>query len=173
MSVTQRELQTSNMASGTAVENHIASRPRLKNVEFEDVVVDAAYAQLLRHHTSTPDELAEAVAFSQELFTMRQLGILLAHMGPRLPLAAEDVHVERKNRGGVLRADIRFSLHVRWTSGRLCISRPHLPDTLAMAAIGRPLRDVLDHPYIPENLVIASIDERDRQWIILPGTMAA
>ena len=103
---------------------------------------------------------------------MRQLGILLAHMGPRLPIMAEDVHVERKNQGRVLRAEIRFSLNVRWITGKLCISRPHLPDTVVAAAIGRPMTDILDHPYIPANLIIASMEEHNGRWVAVPETNA-
>jgi hypothetical protein len=171
VTVTMRHLQGSNMSTGVVTVAQVASRPRLRNVEYEDVTVDAAYAQLLRHHTSTPDELAEAVAFSQENFSFRQLRILLSHMGPRLPILAENVHVERKNRGAVLRAEIRFSLDVRWTSGRLIVSHASLPETMAAASTGRPLIDILDSPYLPSGLVVGSVDERNGCWVFTPATV--
>lgn len=156
------------MTGSVVVETMVASRPRLRNVEYEDVRVDAAYACLLRHHTSTQDELAEAVGFSQETFSMRQLGALLSHMGPRLPIMAQDVHIERKDRGRVLRAEIRFDLDTRWVSGRLSVSQSVLPHTVATAAIGRPLTDILDSPYLPAHLVVASVDDVNGCWVFTP-----
>jgi hypothetical protein len=150
-------------------ENHVASRPRLKNVEFEDVTVDAVYAQLLRHHTSTPEELAAAVAFSQEQFSTRQLEILFSHMGPRLPIMVEDLYVERRKRGSVLRADMRFGQGIRWVSGTLHIPRRILPDTMIGMVAGRPLRDVLDHPYIPVDLCAVDVDEEGGDLLLSAG----
>ena len=143
------------------------------NAGHEDVVIDAAYAQLLRHHTSTPEEMADVVAFSQETFTTRQLGILFANMGPRLPLLVPDMRIERKRQGGLLRADLRFDLHVRWSSGRLKVSQSMIPHTLATAMTGRPMRAVLDHPYVPDDLVVASVGERDGTWVFVAGLPAA
>lgn len=144
------------MASGLIVEMH------------GEVRLDAGLATMLRHHTSTPEEFDAAVRFCQDPFSPQQLEILLAHMGPRLPISVEDVHVERKNYGKVLRCDMQFRAGLRWTSGRIVMSKSHLPDTLAAVITGRPLSDVIDHPYIPRGLVIREVEEQNGQWIIIP-----
>ena len=155
------------MTGATGYEAHVAGRSRIPGAEFEDVEVDAALAQLLRHHTATPDEFSAALAFTQEEFTTRQLDILVSSMGPRLRLRADDVYLERRNAGRRLRASIRFSLHVRWMRGVLLVARPLLPDTLATALTGRPLRSVLDHPYLPD-VTVAAVSDHQEGWAIHP-----
>lgn len=166
--ITARHLQSSNLAGGLATERHLVDlRPRLRQQPPGETVVDAMLAQLLRHHTATREEFVSAIEFCQEQFSMRQLDVLLSHMGPRTPLMADDVHVERKNRGLVLRATIVLQQGVRWTSGRLCLAQNSIPDTAAAALQGRSLRSILDHPYMPD-LEIGAVEELDGRLVILP-----
>lgn len=152
-----RAIQSSNLAPGLVTET------------LGDIRIDGALAQMLRHHTSTGDEFDDAVRFCQEPFTQSQLDLLLKRMGPGLPIAVDTVHVERKNRSKVLRCDMRLSLHIRWTSGRVLVSTCHLPETMAIAAVGRPLADVVSHPYLPVGLVVGSVEEQYGMWVLQPS----
>jgi hypothetical protein len=132
-----------------------------------DVTVDAVLAAILRHHTGDAAEFAAALEFCRSPATMRQLAILFAHMGDRLPIIADDIVIERRNKGKVLRCEVRLDLHTRWVSGRLRISGDSVPETLTMAVYGRPLRTIVDHPYIPEDLNVLDIERRET-WHIVP-----
>lgn len=152
---------------GTIVTNPVQT-PGARIAEIHgDLVVDAGLAAMLRHHTGNADEFAAALEFCRAPASMRQLGILFAHMGDRLPILAEDVNIERARTGTVLRCDIRFDLHTRWALGRLEIGAGRFPDTMVSASYGRPLRAVLDHPYVPYDLDVLDVEATDK-WVFIP-----
>lgn len=131
-----------------------------------DVRIDGALAAMLRHHTATADEFGDAVAFCREPFTQAQLGLLLKRMGPGLPIAAHTVHVECRRRARILKCDMRITEHIRWNSGCITLHNDQMPGIIASAAVGRPLRDILEHPYIPEGLVITNIEDEMGLWTL-------
>jgi hypothetical protein len=134
--------------------------------EHDGVLVDVALATMLRHHTETPDEFRDALAFFGHPATRIQMDVLLRHIGRRLPLAVDEVVVERRASGRILRCEMRFDLHTRWVNGELRLPLDRAPMTMMSACFGRPLRSILDHPYVPD-LLVMDMDAEDR-WIIHP-----
>lgn len=134
--------------------------------EHDGILVDKALATMLRHHTGTPDEFRDALAFFGDPATRIQMDVLFRHMGPGLPLAVQDVVVERRAGGRILRCEMRFDLHTRWINGQLRLAADRAPMTMMSVCFGRPLRSIFDHPYVPD-LLVDDMDV-DEGWIIHP-----
>lgn len=137
-----------------------ANAPRFAE-DHDGILVDPGLAQILRHHTSTPEEFSDALRFCLDPATVRQFDVLFRNMGRRLPVNVHNFTIERRASGRILRCDIRFDLHVRWVNGRLRLAADRLPLTTISACYGKPLRSLLDHPYVPD-LEVADIEIEDQ-----------
>lgn len=135
-----------------------------------DVRLDIALDGLIRHHTSDADEYADAVAFCREPFQKKQLDILFRRMGGGIPLKISYIKVDRKQGDTILRAYMRLTDGVTWQSGRLIMDSALLPETLATALPGRPLSDIIVHPYLPADLTVGKVEKEKTgpRWVVKP-----
>lgn len=136
-----------------------------------DLRLDSILATMLRHHTGSVEEFDDAVEFCRSPFETRQLEILFRHMGAGLPLQTRYIKVDRKRGDTELRAYIHLSPDVMWNSGQFFVSGAILPETLALALVGRQLSDLLTHDYLPDGLIIGRIvrENGGNRWVVRPA----
>lgn len=75
--------------------------------------------------------------------------------------AGDQIHFNN----GKLVHSVALSDRVRWKSDRITLLDP-LPDTISAAIIGRPLKEVVDHPLIPEDAEILQAKTKGGKTII-------
>lgn len=151
----------------TAMKNVQRTRVTGPAVAMEDGgMLDPVLFAVIHHHADSKDDRLDLIEFVRTGVTgIDQLRVLLKHLGNRRPLLMDAFSTgttagRLPGRGGakLRNATCTMSLdhgRVCWGQGRLTVNRMKLPETVLSNLDGRPLGDVVDHPYLPGDLVIA------------------
>ena len=89
-------------------------------------------------------------------------------MGDRTPLLMSSIATTRTSAPGPASITCRMSLHdgqYTWDGLRVNCNRRHrMPDQMLAALGGRMLGDLIEHPYLPTDLEIGSVEPRNDGW---------
>lgn len=131
--------------------------------------IDVMLSTMIRHHVTTDEEFADVLEFMTMPCDMKHFGILVRHIGRKLPLAVNYLNIERQHENNTLRGYMHFGPELYWGRGQLIIGT-RLPEAVLMALEGRLMTEVIDHPYIPRTLRIASMrpEKGSNRWIARP-----
>lgn len=150
----------------TAMKDVQRTRVAGPSVAMEDGgLLDPVLFAIVRHHADSEEDRVDLVEFMRTgVVGVAQLRILLRHLGNRRPLLMDGFSTSTTagrlpgRSGAKLRnATCTMSLdngRASWAQGRLTVNRLKLPETVLSNLDGRPLGDVVDHPYLPGDLVI-------------------
>lgn len=122
---------------------------------------------LIRHHSETPEDVDELVSFCRHQgFHIRHLEILLKRFGRRIPLMATRVSTTTWSGERMLRCTdlIMQAGGLRWHGGLLMSEGHPIPESVANAVRGRTLGEVIEHPYMPQGLVIDAFEQDGDRW---------
>lgn len=132
-------------------------------------VVDPFLMALVRHHSATPDDEAELLSFLRTNgFRLRHLEILLKRFGNRIPLLASRLDVTTWEGDRMLRctnlATTKGNLH--WSQAMLRCDHHPIPESIAPSMRHRRLGEVVEHPYMPPDLVIGTFEQVGARWTV-------
>jgi len=151
-------------------ETHDGSRQWVGRTPVErvgDLVVDRLIMQMIRHHSNDARDRADLLDYvlADGMLCMERFGILLRHVGPRLPFAAAEMKILRPA-GRTLLCNIDFGPETGlwWRDGTLWQAFGQMPDTLVVQMPGRALRDLVTHPYLPTDISIATFTSSGERW---------
>lgn len=134
----------------------------------DGVLVDPFLMCVIRHHADTEEERADMLRMCcGQSVSKDQLAVLLKYMGNGQPLLMQSIGSTSKKGNKVF--SCRLSMrdgNLHWDGDRLSVRLQKLPETVMSAMVGRPLKDVIAHPYYPQDLEIASVKERDQGWML-------
>lgn len=140
-------------------------------------LVNRVAMAIVRHHADDPADRMDVVEMMRTGTSMVQLEILLRHMGSRKPLLMSSFSTTTTNgrlpgrNGGRLRnVDCSMSLRsgqVVYGGGRLTLTHLTLPDTVMTGLVGRPVSSVIEHPYLPDDLIIGSVRRKDTRGVLV------
>lgn len=139
---------------------------------IEGRLVDHIVMNMIRHHAPEPRDAADLLAYLSEGdgmegdgVDMTRLSILLRHLGRRVPLELAEMTIKRPSSGALIaRIDFGPDRDMTWRGGTLSIRAGPLPETIATRMTGRPLGDVLDHPYLHPSMPIAHFSQTGPLW---------
>jgi hypothetical protein len=138
-------------------------------------LVDRVSMAIVRHHADASADRRDIVEMLRTGASMAQLEILLRHLGNRRTLLMSSFSTTTTNgrlpgrNGGRLR-NVACSMSLRsgqvvYGGGRLTLTHLTLPDTVMTGLVGRPVSTVIEHPYLPDDLVIASVRRQDTRGV--------
>lgn len=123
--------------------------------------IDPILLALINHHGDTEDARRDIEEFCLHDVNAGQFDILLRNLGIRQGLLAREMTLVDQWEGErIITAKITFGDNgeIWWGPNRLTIHGLTLPDTVADALVGRTVDAVVEHPYLPRDLVIARAD---------------
>lgn len=131
--------------------------------EFHGVLVDPFLLALIRHHTDAQKEQTDIVRFCSSPFDTEQLSILLPLLESKRNIL--DVELTKLANSQGIAVKIDFG-DIWWhPKGEIVfVGRP--PDVILSALPGRPVSDVLEHPYVPRDMIVDGVSEGGGLWKI-------
>lgn len=135
---------------------------------FRHMHVDPVLLTLARHHSLDDDDVYAILDFvSCAKVEMRQFGILLSNIGRRRAPLIDGIEVSTYGGSDTMLSNMTFAGHgMKWIGGRISLRRDMPPDTVVTALAGRPLRDLVTHPYLPTDVRIDTLNPRDDGWSV-------
>lgn len=140
---------------------------------FDDLFVDVVLLTMARHHAACDDEIRAIIDYvSCDTVNRRQFDMFLTHIGHRRRFLADAIEVNVHKARRTIVATLAFSAHgMRWRAGLLSMDGGPPPSIITTALTGRPLRDLVEHPYLPPHACIGSMTARGDGWTAsLAGT---
>lgn len=137
--------------------------------DIGDRLVDPVLMSIIRHHANEHLEQRDIIEFCSESFHAQQLDKLLRRCGKRESLAVKTISVENGfdtygTQKPVTIASVEMSDMLRWEGGRFLACTGTIPESTANALVGKPLRHLLEHPYLPSDLPIRQVVTHDTHW---------
>lgn len=113
--------------------------------------VDPFLMALIRYHAKTEEDRHDLVDFCVNPVMVPQFALLLRHMGRRNPLMANELLTDVWENDRIITCRMEFGegMGVTWNRKVLTVHGHAVPDTMAIAAVGKSLGALIDHPYIP------------------------
>lgn len=144
---------------------------RLRDTVVEEVgnrLVDPVLMAFVRHHADTEDDREDLLSYLGQtgVVDWTRLAVLTKHLGTRRTLLLATIEIEAFNGGRTLVSKIDFGEHHQlwWKAGRLIQYENMPPQTIAAALPGRPLSDLIEHPYLPRDILIDTFESSDARW---------
>jgi hypothetical protein len=123
---------------------------------------------VVRHHAPDPDDARDLLDYMLETdeLDMTRLSILLRHLGRRLPLALGEMKLQRlaASRSVLARIDFGPERDMQWRGGTLSLRDAPLPESMALRIDGRPIGDLIIHPYLDPTMLIANFGQAGGTW---------
>lgn len=131
-------------------------------------LVDHVLMNVVRHHAASEDDARDLLDYMLESadLDMCRLSILLRHLGRRLPLSLGGMKLQRldASKGVLARIDFGPERDMQWRGGSLSLRERPLPDSAAMLVNGRPLGDLVVHPYLDPTMIVANFGQAAGTW---------
>lgn len=125
--------------------------------KWGNVYIDAMLSNLIRFHSVTDVDRADIIAFCSNAVQHNQLGILLKHMGTYEPIKSSSVLVDSKIIGDdkiiFTQMDLK-DVNLQWRRSGFVLTGFQIPLSTGEGMIGRPLSDLIEHPYLPGDALI-------------------
>lgn len=139
---------------------------------YEDRWVDPFLLALIRHHAESGEDRRDILEYCLLPVHTEQLDILLRHIGSGMPLLAHgEMTTDVWEDGKVLTARMNLGDdgEIWWSRRMITLHGYALPQTVAGGAVGRTVREIVTHPYIPEDLVINEIHPATTTTTLIVG----
>jgi hypothetical protein len=135
----------------------------------DGIRIDVMLTTMIRHHVTTEQEFADVLEFMKMPCDVKHFDILFRNMGRRLPLAVSWLNVERQRGDTIMRGNMHFGPELYWSNGQLIVGA-RMPEAVLMALEGRLMTEIVDHPYMPRTLRIASMrqERTSSRWVARP-----
>jgi hypothetical protein len=145
------------------------TRVRTPTVQLADGgLIDPIMLAIIHHHADTEEDRFDLVDFARTgINGIDQLRIMLKHLGNRRRLLMDAFSSQTSNgrlpgrNGSRLRnVDCTVSLNhgrVRWGQGILTLNHLSVPATIMATLEGRPITDVVDHPYLGGGMLVQEV----------------
>lgn len=128
--------------------------------------VDPVLMSMARHHGETDEQIDEIVEFcSLRPIHVRQLDILLRNIGRRIPFLGSAIGVTTWEGDRLAICTMNMGNGLVWGSNQLKCSDSVIPETLRVTMRGRALGEVVEHPYLPKDLVLATVTQAKDHWV--------
>lgn len=133
----------------------------------DKTVVDPVLMCMIEHHAKTVEDAAAIRAFCTEPgFRLRHLQILLENIGNRTPFLGLNISVNTWEENRMATCSMKVSQDVFWADNLLKCNNCMLPETLLGTMRGRGLGELIDHPYLPKDLVIAKVTQGKTHLVV-------
>jgi len=131
-------------------------------------MVDPVIMAMTRHHAETDEERSHIIEFcSVQGFDVRHLNILLLNMGRRTPFLGLNVMVRAQEDGRMVTCTTKLNDSLFWSDNRLKCDDSVLPETIRTTMRGKGLGHLVEHPYLPKDLPLASITQGKTHWVAM------
>lgn len=135
---------------GSVVKRHVTRSLRV-------VHLDPMLLGLIRYHASDAGEEDDLIEFCDHPVRLEQLAIVVRLLKRPRPLLIDEISVDQRDdaitahmQKGLASDSIEWS----WRSNTVVHFGATVPETIAQRLVGRPLGDLMTHPYMPTDLVI-------------------
>lgn len=137
--------------------------------QHENVKIDPFLHQALVYHATTEqginkDEFDDFVLFMKGSPKEEVIMMLFEQIARKEPLQARNIDIRQAGYSKYITAKIVIDDRVEINNGAIKIKKDVLPDAISSAMIGRRFKDLIDHPYIPEELQVCEVNEDQNHW---------
>lgn len=133
-------------------------------MEIHGKILDPIFIGMLQHHAVTQEEREDIIHLAFEHVGDRSLPTLFKYIGSRRPLEVETLHIEPWGKRQIVTSvEMKGEAGVSWRNNILS-GRGELPETTLLRMPGQGARNLVDHPYIPEDLIIHAITQKGMRW---------